>query len=95
MLFRSRYWAAKELTRIDREGTTLKLRAPYACPDFTLRIEARAAQPPKLRIGAEAKPLNEVNAPLKLTADTWCRDGEATLVCFALPKGASQIEMGA
>ena len=88
----ARYWAAKELTRIERDGATLKLRAPYACPDFTLRIAARVAQPPNHRIAAEAKPLDEVNAPLKLKPSTWCRDGDATLVCLALPKGASQLE---
>jgi hypothetical protein len=89
----SRYWAAKELTRIERTGNTLKLRAPYACPDFTLRIAARAPKPPLLRVAADAKPLTEVATPLKLQPNTWCRDGEATLVCFALPKGASQLEL--
>lgn len=89
----SRYWAAKELTRIERAGNTVKLRAPYACPNFTLRIAARTQKPPVLRAGAEAKPLAEVAAPLKLQAGTWCRDGEATLVCLALAKGASQIEL--
>ena len=89
----ARYWAAKELTRIERTGNTIKLRAPYACPDFTLRIAARTQKPPQLRSGADAKPLSEVAAPLKLTAGTWCRDGEATLVCFALNKGGSQLEL--
>ena len=87
----SRYWAAKELTRIERAGNTVKLRAPYACPDFTLRIATRSQQPPQLRAGAEAKPLTEVTAPLKLQPGTWCRDGEATLVCFPLAKGQSEL----
>ena len=37
--------------------------------------------------------LRQVNAPLKLAPGTWCRDGDATLVCVALPKGASQLEL--
>lgn len=89
----ARYWAAKELTRIERAGNVLKLRAPFACADFTLRIAVRSTKPPQLRVAADAKPLAEVTAPLKLTPGTWCRDGEATLVCFALPKGVSQLEL--
>ncbi len=89
----ARYWAAKELTRIERAGNTVKLRAPYACPDFTLRVAARSPKPPLLRVAAAVKPLTEVPAPLKLAPGTWCRDGEATLMCFALPKGASLLEL--
>lgn len=89
----ARYWAAKELTRIERAGNALKLRAPFACPDFTLRVAVRSTKPPQLRVAADAKPLTEVTAPLKLTPGTWCRDGDATLVCIALPKGASQLEL--
>ena len=90
----ARYWAAKELTRIERAGNTVKLRAPYACPDFTLRIAARMEKPPLFRSGADAKPLSEVPSPLKLTSGTWCRDGDATIACFQLAKGSSQIELG-
>ncbi len=90
----SRYWAAKELTRIERAGNTVRLRAPYACPDFTLRISARMEKPPQVRSGADAKPLSEVSGPLKLTSGTWCRDGDATIACFQLAKGSSQIELG-
>ncbi len=89
----ARYWAAKELTRIERAGNIVKLRAPFACPDFTLRIASRTQAPPKLRAGADAKPLTEVTAPLKLQPGTWCRDGDATLACFALAKGSSQLEL--
>jgi hypothetical protein len=47
-----------------------------------------------LRVATEAVPLEEVSAPLKLRSGTWCRDGDTTLVCFALPKGGSRIELG-
>ena len=89
----ARYWAAKELTRIERAANVVKLHAPFACPDFTLKISARTSKPPILRIAADAKPLTEVTAPLKLAPGTWCRDGDATLVCVALAKGASQLEL--
>ncbi|MFM8469907.1 MAG: hypothetical protein ACKODH_08055 [Limisphaerales bacterium] len=88
----ARYWAAKELTRIERAGNTLNLRAPFACPDFTLRVAVRSTKPPQLRVAVDAKPLTEVTVPLKLTPGTWCRDGEATLVCIALPKGTAELQ---
>ncbi len=90
----ARYWAAKELTRIGRSGDAVTLHAPYACPEFTLRIAARSTKPPVLRAAAEASPLAEVSTPLKLRSGTWCRDGDTTLACFALPKGGSRIELG-
>ena len=37
----ARYWAAKELTRIEKTEKTISLRAPFACPVFTLKIEDR------------------------------------------------------
>ena len=89
----SRYWAAKELTSIERNGGTMKFSAPFACPDFTLRIAFRSQTPPQFRMGAETKSLEEVSAPLKLKPGSWCRDGDSTLVCFALPKGLSQLEL--
>jgi hypothetical protein len=34
----ARYWAAKELTAIAREGNVIRFRAPYACPQFTIAV---------------------------------------------------------
>ena len=44
----ARYWAAKELTAISRSGDTLDFRAPFACPDFTVRLESPAS---RVRLG--------------------------------------------
>lgn len=91
----ARYWAAKELTRIERTGKTVLMHAPFACPDFTLRFEARGNQAPRLFAGDRTTSLKEVNDPLKLVSGTWCRSGERITVCLALPKGSSRIEVGA
>jgi hypothetical protein len=37
----ARYWAAKELTRIERVGEKIQLHAPFACPGFTLEVPWR------------------------------------------------------
>ena len=91
----ARYWAAKELTRLERSGKTVSFRAPFACPDFTLRLRARAAVAPRLRAGSDLIALKEVSAPLKLTAGTWCTENENLTVCFPLAKGTSSLEIGA
>lgn len=80
----ARYWAAKELTAIKQDTSTrsVHLRAPFACPEYTLTMPF-----------GEGTPLREVAGRLQLTPGTWCREGASTLVCFALPKGVSQLSM--
>jgi hypothetical protein len=85
----SRYWAARELTRMERSGTTVKFRAPFACPDFTVRWEGSGV--PRLRHGQQETELREVTGPLKLVSGTWCRSGTQLTACFALPKGESEL----
>ena len=44
----SRYWAARELTEITRADNAVTFKAPYACPDFTVRLTITGARPPRL-----------------------------------------------
>ena len=46
----ARYWAAKELTRTSWSETDLLLQAPFACPQFTVRLPSASHQPPHLVI---------------------------------------------
>jgi hypothetical protein len=89
----ARYWAAKELTRIERQGARLTLRAPFASPRFTLSVLARGDAVPKLSLAGKPQPLKEVPTPLNLTPGTWVRTGGGVIVCFDLPKGKSQLEV--
>lgn len=91
----SRYWAAKELTRVEQNGAAVSFRAPFACPDFTVRLAAPAGQAPKVVAGGITTALKEVTGPLKLVPGSWCREGDNASVCFALPKGTSKLEFGA
>jgi hypothetical protein len=88
----SRYWAAKELTRLEREAGAISLHAPFACPEFTVRFEMPGLRELTLRVYQQAVSLNEVDHPLKLTSGTWCREGDKSTACFALPKGTSRLE---
>ena len=90
----SRYWAAKELTRIERTADSIGFKAPFACPEFTVRWPGPPSRPPALQSGPVRTELREVKAPLQLAPGTWCRDGGQVIACFALPKGASKLLLG-
>lgn len=89
----SRYSAARELTRVSRNGEALIFRAPFTCPDFTLSFASRGNTPPRLRVRESVALLKEVSGPLKLESNTWCRAGETVTVCFNMPKGNSRLEI--
>ena len=89
----ARYWAARELTRIEPHGTRIAFRAPFACPDFTVRFKVPENGAPEFRAAGNAVALKEVSNPLQLQPGTWSREREAITVCFALPRGESSLEM--
>jgi len=84
----ARYWAAKELTRIDFDAakSVVSIQAPFACEEFTLSLPVPAGAP---RVGET--PLTEVDSRLKLKPGHWCREKDATLVCLKMAKGTSSI----
>jgi hypothetical protein len=103
----ARYWAARELTRIEREGPLqLVLRAPFDCPGFTLKLDR-----PRLRQGEQAAggstvqvqheaggrtvPLKPVLRPLQLDAGAFHEQGQSLLVCFDLMRGENRLKLGA
>lgn len=88
----SRYWAAKELTKLSMKGRTLQMKAPYSSPDFTIRVKGAPAAAPRLVAGTEQTLLREVARPLDLVSNTWTRDGEELIACFDLPKGLSTLQ---
>jgi hypothetical protein len=90
----ARYWAARELTRIERNGERLTLHAAFACENFTLRFATNSTVQPQFRSGAETTALKEVSKPLDLQSGTWCREGQNVTVCVSLPRGDSQLIAG-
>jgi hypothetical protein len=90
----SRYWAARELTRIESNGGRVVLDAPYACPGFTLRVKSAGNRAPRLTAGGQRAPLEQVSDLRRLKAGAWVRDGEGLVACFDLPKGRSQLSAG-
>jgi hypothetical protein len=90
----ARYWAAKELTRIEWHGDRITLCAPFDAPQFTLRIPAQAAGPAALESQGQAQRLRKVRSLADLAAGTWCREDQETTVCFDLPRGESVLTIG-
>jgi hypothetical protein len=84
----ARYWAAKELTRIERAGDRITLTAPFASPQFTIRTPGRPDTEPKLTNKGTPIALTEVKRRRDLTPGKWSRESEHVTVCFDLPKGA-------
>jgi hypothetical protein len=89
----ARYWAARELTRIERTADGLALRAPFAAPGFTVEVASWSGSPPRVSAGegGPGRPLTEVGRPSLLAPGTWCPHGEGIRACFDLPKGPSRL----
>jgi hypothetical protein len=87
----ARYWAARELTRIEWSDGQATLHAPVACPRFTVRVAGRTQGPPRLEVQGKVTRLGEVRQPLQLDSGTWHRGEQGTDICFDLPKGVSKL----
>lgn len=84
-----RYWAARELTAVSRQGSAVVLDAPFDCPGFTLSLPAQA--PPRISHAGAASPLEEVTALRDIRPGTWHGPGERATLCFDLRKGRTTI----
>ena len=89
----ARYWAAKGLTRIERRAGRVVLRAPFACPAFTVRIPAGEGAVPRARQGSEPLRLDEARSAKDLAPGRWLRDEKGVIVCFDLPKGEVEVAL--
>jgi hypothetical protein len=90
----ARYWAAKELTSIAVADDRVTLRAPFACPAFTVRVKATGAAPPSLVHAGKAAPLEQASDMPRLRPGTWLRSDDDIVLCFDLPKGETLVQLG-
>jgi hypothetical protein len=89
----ARYWAARELTRIEREANIVTFHAPFACPQFTVSVPGVFNDAPRVTVGKQPTPLTQVSRPLDLKSGTWSRQAGGVAVCLDLPKGASTLTL--
>jgi len=88
----ARYWAARELTSIRRDGQRVAFHAPFACPGFTVRVPALSPVNPRWR-SHPAPPLREARRVHDLQPGTWLSEPAGLTLCFDLPKGTSELEL--
>ena len=88
----ARYWAARELTKIEKAEGKITFKAPYSCPGFTVRVAGRMEGEPKLVVDGKPTPLKEVAKVLDLKPFTWVKEKESVSVCFGMRKGENAFE---
>lgn len=89
----ARYWAAKELTRIERDAKGIAFHAPFASNLFTVRFAARPNVKPIVMLNGYPALLKQVKSPAQLVSRTWTRVDNDLIVCYDLPKGISRIDV--
>lgn len=87
----ARYWAAKELTGIEKTNDSLQFKAPFSCPDFTVKVKVEKNKSPVLSVNGENKKLREVGSEKLLSSDTFTRQGDGIIACFTLSRGKSRL----
>lgn len=83
----SRYWAAKELTKITSEDKLIKLNAPFVAPGFTIKLN-REIKKPVIKNGS---PLLKINNMSELKSGMFITENRETFICFDLNKGETEI----
>ena len=87
-----RYWTAREFTKIEARDREIQLKAPFACPDFTLQIESTNVTERFVLVQADSKKeLRPVVMRASLITNTYYRSEKTLTVCFDMPKGASRL----
>ncbi len=89
----ARYWAAKGLTEIRCDTNVISLKAPFAAPNFTLRIAAPTSATPRMTSDGKVMALKEAASHADLAAGRWWRDKEGVMICFDLPRGDTTIQL--
>ncbi|GMU23467.1 MAG: hypothetical protein AMXMBFR13_35450 [Phycisphaerae bacterium] len=89
----ARYWAARELTRIDRHGGVITLQAPFAAADFTIRVTGPVHRVPQLQADEKQTDLREVTRMADLKTGSWLREPNGLVLCFSLPRGRSRLRL--
>jgi hypothetical protein len=89
----ARYWAAKELTQIEKQEGRITFNAPFSTTRFTIQAPATSQAAPKLTANNRPVELRQVKAILKLESGTWHEGNGKVTICFDLPKGKSTLEV--
>jgi hypothetical protein len=87
----ARYWAAKELTQITFTDNTVKFKAPFASPNFTLKVNSIIKRNPVFVHKGKKTILERMESKIALGPFRWLPGKNNALLCFDLPKGESEL----
>jgi hypothetical protein len=87
----SRYWAARELTDLITDRNKVMIKAPFASPGFTVKLNASVRNPAIKTMKGELKQFVRIKDAYSLKAGTWYSDKAGSIICFDLEKGSSEI----
>ncbi|MBG0859290.1 MAG: hypothetical protein IQL11_07265 [Bacteroidales bacterium] len=86
----ARYWAARELTTVTLQKNKLILKAPFAAPGFTVKLNA-SVRNPRIQIRGEVKPMARIKDLKALKDETWYAERAGSVLCFNLDKGLNEV----
>jgi hypothetical protein len=89
----ARYWAAKELTRMEKAEDGVHFHAPFACPGFTIEVEHAGRQPPTIEHQQSQTQLKQATSLTDIRPGTWTKSGKLLTACLDLPKGRSLLHI--
>ncbi len=89
-----RYWTAKELTKIETAENTIQFNAPFACPNFTVRVSGQPFSKTLLKNGDKLSSLLPVSTLASLLSGRFYAQEDNTWICFDLPQGNSVLLLG-
>ncbi|MGB0578578.1 MAG: hypothetical protein ACPGVU_02650 [Limisphaerales bacterium] len=88
-----RYWAAKDMTTIKRNGNRLELSSPFGTSGFTIKVSNARGLAPRLQTAGTTTPLKQVDRRHKIATNSWFQDGDNAILCLDLPKQATTIQL--
>jgi hypothetical protein len=89
----ARYWAAKEQTSFQQDDHSIKMTAPYACSNFTLRINGPTPSKIVMNVEDESLELKPVSSLASLNEGTYFQEEKGVVICTTLPRGYSELNL--
>jgi hypothetical protein len=89
----ARYWAAKEQTTFEGDDHSIKLTAPYACSNFTLRLDGQAPSKIVINVEDDSLELTPVSSLASLNEGKYFQEEKSVVICITLPRGSSELTL--
>lgn len=89
----ARYYAAKELTQVEINGRKIKLDAPFATKQLTLRVRTKIMTQPLVEFQDRQQVLSETKSVAALKSGRFLVEPDSVVLCIDLEKGATNVTL--